>query len=308
MEAVLANSKVVANRDFSGADRQDLARVFIKAFDSRGSPFPIDFEDVWQFLDYSTKGNALQKLKRCFQEGIDFAFFKGHVMKDQSTGQITGKQPDSYQLTENAFEHFAMSAPGSKGHQVRGFFLAVRNAWLELQAPPPVTEPLPAIEPTPMMLYNLEMERVRQAGQKLDEDAPGKRMQFAVDWRTTLSSIGAYTVTDQMTFQAIVRTAQEVGPLRALEPPTMKEYTLSEFLQHEHGKIVNWKHLMKPGKALVALFREVSGGEDPGSKLQEVNGRQTPVKAYTDLHIPNAEPGTTGFSLMDQIARRFGFL
>jgi hypothetical protein len=176
----MSNPKVLAVREILGGKRQDLAKVFIKAFDDGGNRFPIDFEDVWQFLAYSTKGNALQKLKRTFEERVDFIFTKGRVMKDQSTGQITGKNPDSYYLTENAFELFALSAPGSKGRQVRGFFLAVRDAWLELQAPPPVEEPLPQLEPTPMMLYNLEMEKVRLQGQKLNEEGPGKRIQFAI--------------------------------------------------------------------------------------------------------------------------------
>jgi hypothetical protein len=112
-----------------------------------------------------------------------------------------------------------------------------------------------------------------------------------------------------MSFQSIVRSAQELhGGLAIGGTPIFKEYTLSEYLDHEHGKVLNCKQLQQPGRALAALFREASGGREPGTKLQEVNGRQTNVKAYTDQQIEGAERGVTGFSLMSRIVEEVNLL
>ena len=48
-------SKVREIGELVGDQQQDLARVFINAFDDGGSKFPIDFDNVWRFLNYSTK-------------------------------------------------------------------------------------------------------------------------------------------------------------------------------------------------------------------------------------------------------------
>jgi hypothetical protein len=34
--------------------------------------FPVDFDDAWQWIGYSTKGNALRMLQDNFKEGKDF--------------------------------------------------------------------------------------------------------------------------------------------------------------------------------------------------------------------------------------------
>lgn len=65
-----------------GDQQHDLARVFVNAFDDGGSKFPIDFDSLWRFLNYSTKGNALQKLKRCFLEGEDYIVQRERVVME----------------------------------------------------------------------------------------------------------------------------------------------------------------------------------------------------------------------------------
>ena len=56
-------SRVREIGELVGDQQQDLARVFINAFEDGGSKFPIDFDSTWRFLNYSTKGSALRKLK-----------------------------------------------------------------------------------------------------------------------------------------------------------------------------------------------------------------------------------------------------
>jgi hypothetical protein len=131
MESILANRQVAAaGVGFEGESRWELAAIFVRAFDDEGNRFPIDFEEVWRFLEYSTKGSALRKLKSPqFMEGEDYNPEKGRVVKDPTTGQILGKGGDVYMMTERAFENFAMSAPGERGSLVRKYFLAVKEQY-----------------------------------------------------------------------------------------------------------------------------------------------------------------------------------
>ncbi|GAQ93349.1 hypothetical protein KFL_014610020 [Klebsormidium nitens] len=315
----LSHPKVSAIVDISDGEKQDLALVFIKAFDDGGNDFPIDFDDVWLFLEYSSKGNALQKLKRCFKEGTDFRRDVVRHHKNPSGADLGGRPTDKYFMTTKAFEFFALSALGDKGDRVRSFFLAVRDAWLDSATVHARPE-----EPNAMMLYQLEKgklkvetERLRIENRRLEEEAPAKRIRFAHEWRSTLEGIGAFTVTDLMSFQGIVREAKNLtglghrasGPVPpALErAPVVKEYTLSEYLQLEHGKVFNSKQLQIPGKILAEKYRQIAGKE-PGTKLVEVNGRATHVKAYRNEQIEGTDPDATGFDLMHRVAREHKFL
>jgi phage anti-repressor protein len=136
--AIMADPKVMALCKAVGENHQEMARVFINAFDDKESKFPFDFDRVWTFLGYSTKASALRKLKSDqFMENEDYLFNKGHINRDVVSGQVTGKEPDKYFMSKNAFEHFAMSSPGEMGRKVRQFFIAIRDAYVS--QPPPTT-------------------------------------------------------------------------------------------------------------------------------------------------------------------------
>jgi hypothetical protein len=75
-----------------------------------------------------------------------------------------------------------------------------------------------------------------------------------------------------------------------------KEYTLSDYLQHEHHKIYNFLKLQRPGRALVNMCCGVSNGEDSRKKLVEVNGRATHIKTYANETIDGSNPVVTGLS------------
>jgi phage anti-repressor protein len=140
MEAIMRNPKVVtAGNGFEDNVKQDLALVFIKAFDDKGNQFPINFDDVWRFLEYSNKASALRKLKSPqFMEGEDYTVSTirdtNIQVENLRSVDLGGRPVDTYMLTTNAFEHFAMSAPGAMGHRVRRFYIACRDSYLENEA------------------------------------------------------------------------------------------------------------------------------------------------------------------------------
>ena len=77
--------------------------------------FPIDFEDAWQWLGFSTKASAKRKLNH-FNEGIDF-----------STSWLKtpdgGRPSEFIRLTVDCFKSLAMMAGTEKGRETRQYFL-----------------------------------------------------------------------------------------------------------------------------------------------------------------------------------------
>jgi phage anti-repressor protein len=82
-------------------------------------PFPVDFENAWQWIGYSRKGAAKTALipekEKVFIEGIDFSITFG-----KSSG---GRKPELIKLTIDCFKSFCMMAGTPKGREVRLYFL-----------------------------------------------------------------------------------------------------------------------------------------------------------------------------------------
>jgi phage anti-repressor protein len=78
--------------------------------------FPIDLDEAWQWLGYSTKQKALQFLKNNFEEGEDFLTQRLKT----STG---GRPSDSIVLTIECLKSFGMMTGTSQGKQIRKYFL-----------------------------------------------------------------------------------------------------------------------------------------------------------------------------------------
>jgi phage anti-repressor protein len=81
--------------------------------------FPIDFDDVWQWLDFSTKGNAKRSFERVgFIEGTDFCSF---IQNDKR--EIGATAREVIQLTLECFKTWAMTVHTDRGKEVRSYFL-----------------------------------------------------------------------------------------------------------------------------------------------------------------------------------------
>ncbi len=78
--------------------------------------FPIDLDDAWQWLGYSTKQKALLFLKSNFEEGEDFL--------TQRLKNSTGGRPScSIVLTIECLKCLGMMTGTSQGKQIRKYFL-----------------------------------------------------------------------------------------------------------------------------------------------------------------------------------------
>lgn len=78
--------------------------------------FPIDFDDAWQWLDYSKKQNAKETLLNNFEEDLDFL--------RKGVKSATGGRPSEWLvMTIDCFKSMAMMAGTPKGKEVRKYFL-----------------------------------------------------------------------------------------------------------------------------------------------------------------------------------------
>lgn len=97
----------------------ELAFSIIQSVD----PFPIDFEPGWQWLGYSSKHKAKEKLKRNFEQEIDFKVFPQMGVNSTGRGIKGGRPSENIFLSIDCFKSLAMMAGTDKGKEVRQYFL-----------------------------------------------------------------------------------------------------------------------------------------------------------------------------------------
>jgi phage anti-repressor protein len=94
---------------------QTLAQEYISSND----PFPVDFDDAWQWLDYARKDTAKRAFDKCgFTENLDYQSFRQTVERE-----IGATVKEVIKLSVECFKTWAMMAGTEKGKQVRRYFL-----------------------------------------------------------------------------------------------------------------------------------------------------------------------------------------
>ena len=90
------------------------------SFLGSNNDFPIDFEDAWQWIGYSSKQAAKKKLTRNFEEGEDYL---SKWMSVPHSNGLTASRTETIFLTVDAFKSLAMMAGTEKGRETRQYFL-----------------------------------------------------------------------------------------------------------------------------------------------------------------------------------------
>lgn len=99
-----------------------LTQDFVFAALDSQEEYPIDFDDVWQGVGYSTKQKALERLIATHTEGLDFLT----LGLKSSTG---GRPRASIGLTVDSFKSFCMVAETEEGRKVRQYFIQIEKAY-----------------------------------------------------------------------------------------------------------------------------------------------------------------------------------
>ena len=97
---------------------------------STSDAFPVNFEDLWRMIGYSTKQKAKDALIHSFKEGSDFLINREveQVGQDSNVEQVRqhgGHNVKNYALTIDCAQQFALEAKTEAGREVRSFFVRV---------------------------------------------------------------------------------------------------------------------------------------------------------------------------------------
>jgi phage anti-repressor protein len=82
--------------------------------------FPINFDEAWKWIGYSTKQKARNKLINNFELEIDYIVLLNQMGKQSGRG---GHNREQIKLTIDCFKSLAMMAGTDKGKYVRSYFL-----------------------------------------------------------------------------------------------------------------------------------------------------------------------------------------
>ncbi|WP_013334935.1 hypothetical protein [Gloeothece verrucosa] len=95
---------------------QQLAITLIESKDE----FPVDFEEAWNWIGYSTKQKAKNKLLNNFEPEIDYQVLLNQTVKQSGRG---GYNREQIRLTVDCLKSLGMMAGTQKGKEIRRYFL-----------------------------------------------------------------------------------------------------------------------------------------------------------------------------------------
>ena len=160
-------------------------------------PFPVDFDQAWQWIGYSTKQKAKSKLTNNFEEDVDFLTKRVKT----STG---GRPSESIVLTIDCFKSLGMMAGTQKGKEVRRYFLECERIAKK------AVEVIPA-QSQEIERLKLELQLI-EAKQRYQDSAQGIVVSTSLAMLAYLRGDGSPPVQIQYTDRLIdASTGREIG-------------------------------------------------------------------------------------------------
>ncbi|TAD95616.1 MAG: hypothetical protein EAZ96_26670 [Oscillatoriales cyanobacterium] len=85
---------------------------------SNSNPFPVNFDDAWQWVGFTRKDNAKRLLRRKFKKGVDYI-----LLFEEGNKLVSKSNPELIYLNIDCFKMFCMLAETELGDNVRLYFL-----------------------------------------------------------------------------------------------------------------------------------------------------------------------------------------
>lgn len=147
--------------------------------------FPVNFDDAWQWLEYSKKGHAKESLLKCgFIEKVDYIVFP--VERENSVGRPS----ETISLTTDCFKQWSMMSGTPKGKEVRLYFIECEKELKALKSKP--VSSLAVLAEVVAMLQKQEQEMLalQAATQKVEQQV--HELDIKLESATNYYSVLAY--------------------------------------------------------------------------------------------------------------------
>jgi phage anti-repressor protein len=89
--------------------------------------FGVDFDEAWDWVGYSTKGNAKRILEQNFTQDADYQIF---IINDKNPQG--GRPSEQIRLSSDCFKSFCMLAQTARGKEVRRYFIECEKVFRKL--------------------------------------------------------------------------------------------------------------------------------------------------------------------------------
>lgn len=224
-------------------------------------PFPVNFDDGWQWIGYKRKDTAKNALTANFESGVDYVIeFSG---SDRKTSR-GGRPREIISLTVDAFKSFCMMAGTEKGKQVRRYFIECERIALQAVEVVPAPPARSTATPSPSLPSVKERLEAIQIGIHLFQQLGG------CDPRTELM------LKDHIRNILLEEKRKPALPGRAEWPISDRAVVL--------GHRPTPAQLRKIGKEAARLYQE-RHGQKPVQREQFVGGATRMVNAYSEADV-----------------------
>ncbi|MGG6295265.1 hypothetical protein ACQ4M4_12820 [Leptolyngbya sp. AN02str] len=120
----------------------NLSASAVEALVCSSEPFPVIFDNAWQWIGYSSKQAAKKKLTRNFEAGIDYL---SKWMNVAHSNGSSATKVEAISLTLDCFKSLAMMAGTAKGKEVRRYFLECERRLQQFVRQPVTAAPEPSL-------------------------------------------------------------------------------------------------------------------------------------------------------------------
>lgn len=112
----------------------DFTRDLAEALYNSEEKLPVDFNDAWQWLEYSRKDSAKAAFLQCgFEKGIDFNLQTNLEVRLEGERQVS-REVEQIKMTAECFKQWGMMTGTNKGREIRQYFLDCERKMKEFVA------------------------------------------------------------------------------------------------------------------------------------------------------------------------------
>lgn len=125
-------SRKVLNQLIKERKMSDLSFELVFEMVNSEQEFPVSLDDAWQWIGYSRKESAKDRLVKHFDEGVDYVVTAPSFTGAVAISGFQAANKETILMSVDTFKQLAMMAGTQKGKEVRRYFLNCEKQLKEL--------------------------------------------------------------------------------------------------------------------------------------------------------------------------------